>query len=129
MATSPRSADRLHDLRVLIVEDETLVALLMEDILSEFHCHVVGTVSRVSQALDLLKTEPVDVAILDVNVAGQEVYPVAAVLNEKGTPFIFATGYGEGGIATPWADRPVLQKPFQNADLVQAVLTALDGKS
>lgn len=125
MASVPRAHDRLRDLRVLIVEDETLVALLMEDILSDHHCKVVGTVSRVSQALDLLKTMPVDVAILDVNVAGQEVYPVAAVLEKSGTPFVFATGYSEGGIAEPWAGRPLLHKPFQNDDLVKAVLSAL----
>lgn len=119
------SRDRLRDLRVLIVEDETLVALLMEDILSDLDCKVVGTVSRVSQALDLLKTMTVDVAILDVNVAGQEVYPVAAALHETGTPFVFATGYGEGGIAEPWADRPLLHKPFQNDDLVKAVMSAV----
>lgn len=123
--TVPRAHERLRDLRVLIVEDETLVALLMEDILSDLDCKVVGTVSRVSQALDLLKTMPVDMAILDVNVAGQEVYPVAAVLDESGTPFIFATGYGEGGIAEPWSGRPMLHKPFQNDDLVKAVMSAI----
>ncbi|HEY8352751.1 MAG TPA: response regulator [Sphingomonadales bacterium] len=126
MESLPQPRERLRDLRVLIVEDETLVALLMEDILSDLDCKVVGTVARVSQALELLKNMEVDVAILDVNVGGQEVYPVASALSEAGTPFIFATGYGEAGIAEPWSNRPLLHKPFHNEDLVNAVISVLN---
>ena len=116
---------RLQGLRVAIVEDETMVAILIEDMLEELGCEVLWTAHRVGKALDLVtRTEP-DAAVLDVNIAGDEVYPVARALAERNIPFVFATGYGSRGLAESWHNRPIIQKPFQVEHLSRSLLTAL----
>ena len=116
---------RLQGLRVAIVEDETMVAILLEDMLEELGCEVLWTAHRVGKALDLVtRTEP-DAAVLDVNIAGDEVYPVAAALAERRVPFIFTTGYGTRGLSEQWRDRPIVQKPFQVEHLTDGLLIAL----
>lgn len=103
--------------RVLLVEDEFLVALLVEDALTEAGCVVLGPFSRVRQALDALHGLEVDAAVLDVNVAGEMVFPVAEALEARGVPFLFVTGYGQSVL--PW-DRPhweACAKPFEVDDL------------
>jgi CheY-like chemotaxis protein len=94
----PARARKLKGLRVLVAEDEALVAFQLEDMLAELGCAVIGPASRVGQALDLLGRERVDAAVLDVNVAGELVYPVADALTAQGLPYIFATGYGAAGL-------------------------------
>jgi CheY-like chemotaxis protein len=113
--------------RVLIVEDETLVAMLLEDMLTDEGYEIAGTASSVPQALKLASgEEPFDLAILDVNVAGQPVFAVADVLAERGKPFAFATGYGEGGLPDAWRGRPTLQKPFSQADVARVLKSAMN---
>jgi CheY-like chemotaxis protein len=104
-------------LRVLLVEDENLVALLLEDMLAELGHTVVGPVARLDKALEMAQREPFDVAILDVNISGGEVYPIAEALAARGIPFVFSTGYGKKSLPAPYSDRPALQKPFQRHDL------------
>jgi two-component SAPR family response regulator len=116
---------RLKGLRVVVVEDETLVAILLEDMLTELGCEVVGTAHRVSKALDLVQRSTLDAAVLDVNIAGDEVYPVAQALAERNIPFVFATGYGVRGLRDAWRDRPIVQKPFHVEHLSQSLLAAL----
>ena len=117
----------------LIVEDEGLVAMLIEDAINELGLNAVGPVSRVAAALQLLKDFTPEGAILDVNLAGETVYPVAAVLAERNIPFVFITGYGKPGISSRFTDRPVLQKPFMTAQIqtlvrnLQAQKSALPG--
>ena len=94
----------VQGLRVLLVEDENLVALLMEDMLAELG-HAVA------------RHEPIDAAILDVNINGEEAYPIAEVLAARGIPFFFSTGYGRGSLPAAYRDRPFLQKPFRQQDL------------
>jgi CheY-like chemotaxis protein len=115
--------------RVLIVEDEMLVAMLLEDMLSDEGYEVAGAASNIPQALKLATDENTefDVAILDVNVAGQPVFAVADALEQRGKPFAFATGYGEGGLPDAWRGRPTLQKPFSQADVARVLKTALNG--
>lgn len=91
MTESARSL-QLKGLRVLVVEDEALVALQLEDMLADLGCAIIGPASRVCQALDLLGGQRVDAAVLDLNVAGELVYPVADALASRGLPYIFATG-------------------------------------
>jgi CheY-like chemotaxis protein len=99
--------------KVLIVEDEALVSMLLEAMLEDAGCDVVGPAPRVSTGIALVNGgEPMDAAILDVNVAGEVVFPVAEALAARGVPFAFASGYGEGGVPDAWRDRPILQKPF-----------------
>jgi CheY-like chemotaxis protein len=116
---------KLTGLRVLVVEDEALVALQLEDMLHELGCAIVGPASRVGQALDLLGGQEVDAAVLDLNVAGELVYPVADALASRGLPYIFATGYGAAGLTEPYRSHPVLQKPFLQNQLREAMLDSI----
>ena len=105
--------------RVLIVEDEIVVALFMEDVLAEFGYHVAGVVSRLDEAM---AHEPdFDMAVLDVHLNGKNVFDFADKLAAQATPFVFATGYGERGIPERHKGRPVLQKPFSPDDLKRAL--------
>jgi|tagenome__1003787_1003787.scaffolds.fasta_scaffold19899409_2 CheY-like chemotaxis protein len=115
----------MNGLRVLVVEDEAAISLLLEDMLLDLGCDVVGPAARLGTALELAQGEALDVAILDVNVAGEPIYPVAAALVERKVPFIFSTGYGSAGIKDLYRDRPVMQKPFAQRDLRQNLLQAL----
>jgi CheY-like chemotaxis protein len=108
-------------LRILIVEDEMLVAMNIEDMLLELGHEVAGIASRLSPALALAGEAELDGAVLDVNLAGERSFPVADLLAERGIPFLFATGYGLQGIDERYRNRPVLQKPFRAADLGRAL--------
>lgn len=107
--------------RILIVEDEMLVAMNIEDMLLELGHEMAGLASRLEPALALAREGAFDLAMLDVNLAGQQSFPVADVLAERGIPFLFATGYGVKGIAERYRERPVLQKPFRAADISDAL--------
>jgi CheY-like chemotaxis protein len=121
---SAMSDEALNGLRVLVVEDEAAISLLLEDMLLDFGCEVIGPAARLSAALDAVAREKIDLAILDVNVAGEPIYPVAEALAQRSVPFVFSTGYGSAGIKDSYRDRPVLQKPFAQHDLKQKLLTA-----
>jgi CheY-like chemotaxis protein len=107
--------------RILLVEDEMLVAMLLEDMLTEAGHAIVGPMARIDQAVEAARSKAIDLAILDVNVGGEEVYPVAEALAAREIPFAFATGYGAHGLRDPWQDRPTLQKPFHRNDLFRMV--------
>ena len=107
--------------RVLIVEDEMLVAMNIEDMLLDLGHEVAGLASRLEPALALAREGAFDIAMLDVNLAGQPSFPVADVLAARGIPFLFATGYGIMGIIKQYRGRPVLQKPFRAADIRDAL--------
>ena len=115
----------LQGFGVLIVEDEALVAMLLEDLLHELGCHVVEIASRVETALTSILVRIFDVAILDVNLKGETSYPVADVLELRKVPFLFATGYGTEAIPEKYRQRVVLQKPFKKQELEEALLRAL----
>jgi CheY-like chemotaxis protein len=119
----------LVGLRVLAVEDEFPVLLLLEEMLLELGCEIAGSASRVGEALDILAREVPGAAVLDVNVAGVEVYPVAQALAALGVPVVFSTGYGEHGVREAWQKHPILQKPYRVEDLGRALLTAIAGNA
>src|SRR5262249_23758110 len=102
--------------RVLVVEDEMLIGMLLEDMLGDLGVKVVGVIPRVNDALAAAQREAFDFAILDVHLNGQAVFPVADLLIERGIPFVFATGYGERGLPEKYRERPILQKPFAKED-------------
>ena len=105
-----------------------MIAMLVEDMLLELGCSVVGPVHALAEALELARSEPgLDAALLDVNLAGQPVFPVADALREKGVPAIFSTGYGDAGLRDIDRGSPVLQKPFRSGDLARALGEALGG--
>jgi CheY-like chemotaxis protein len=107
--------------RVLIVEDEAMVAMLLEDIVEEIGCTVVGPEARVVHALARLEAEEVDAALLDINLAGERSYPIADALAVRGVPYVFVSGYGSAGLPADYSDRPVIQKPFTRSQLEQAL--------
>src|SRR6185312_6958199 len=105
--------------RVLIVEDEIIVALFMEDIMADFGYEVAGVVSHLDEAMN--RGADYDIAVLDVHINGRPVFDFADTLAAQGVPFVFATGYGERGIPERHRGRPVLQTPFQPDDLKRAL--------
>ena len=111
--------------RVLVVEDEALVAMLLETILEDMGCMAVGPAATVDEGLRMAADEAVDAALLDVNVAGRQVFPVAQALKDRGVPFVFSTGYGEGGLPDEWRGQPTLQKPFTEAAVRDALMKAM----
>lgn len=125
---SSRGPQLLEDLRVLIVEDEFLVAALLEDTLCAFGCHVLGPASTVEEGLEFIRTERIQAAVLDVNIDGEPVFPVADALAAKGVPFIFATGYGRAGVAARHGERNILEKPYEARSLRRALESAVRGR-
>ncbi|GJD89515.1 MULTISPECIES: response regulator [Methylobacterium] len=123
--TAEPNEDILQGARVLVVEDEAAISMLLEDMLLDFGCDVVGPAARLATALEMAEGESFDVAILDVNVAGEPIYPVAETIAKRALPLIFSTGYGGAGIREPFRDRPVVQKPFSQADLKRTLISAI----
>jgi len=103
--------------RILVVEDEMLIGMLLEDMLVDLGHEVAAVVPRLKDALTAVQSERFDLAILDVHLHGESAFPVADALIAKGLPFVFATGYGERGLPETYRSRPVLQKPFARDDL------------
>jgi CheY-like chemotaxis protein len=110
---------KLAGLRVLVVEDEMMVSMLIEDMLTDLGCVVVGPAARLDEAIDLAMASDLDCAVLDVNLGGQPIFPLADLLRERGKPFAFATGYGDAGVRDVDRGTPVLQKPFREGDLAR----------
>ncbi|WP_375408108.1 response regulator [uncultured Methylobacterium sp.] len=117
--------DLLNGARVLVVEDEAAISMLLEDMLLDFGCIVVGPAARLATALEMAEAEAFDVAILDVNVAGEPIYPVAEAIVRRAMPLVFSTGYGGAGIREPFRECPVVQKPFSQADLKRTLIAAM----
>ena len=107
--------------RILIVEDEALVSILIEDALTDLGIEVAGVAGTLEEALAHAEEGNFDCAILDVHIRGKEVFPVAEALAARGVPFLFATGYGESGVPEKFRERPVLQKPFMARELERAL--------
>ena len=111
--------------RILVVEDELMIRMLLEDMLGELGYTVAAEAGHIDEALEAARSGDFDVAILDVNLDGEPVSPVADALAARGTPFVFATGYGERGLPEPYRDRPMLKKPFQMDGLKEMLQNAL----
>ena len=113
--------------RILVVEDEYLIRMLLEDMLADLGYTVSGAVGTIGEASTLAESGDFDLAILDVNLDGKTIYPVADILAKRGLPFVFVTGYGERSLIEPYRDRPALQKPFQVEQLKNAIAGLLAG--
>ena len=111
----------LKGVRVLVVEDEYLVAVLIEEILQSAGCIVMGPIPRLREALDAVDHDDYDAAVLDVNLAGERINPVADALSERNVPFLFVTGYGTSALPNEYAERPHVCKPFRMAELISAL--------
>jgi CheY-like chemotaxis protein len=117
----------LGSTRVFIVEDEALILFTLQDMLEELGCRVVASALRIDDALAKVGSAAFDVAILDVNVGGERIDPVADFLARRGVPFLFATGYGSRSLPEGHRDRVVLAKPFRTHDVRAALDAALPG--
>ncbi len=118
--------ERLRGKRVLVAEDEAILAMLVEDMLLDMDAEIVGPAASLGQALALAEAGGFDLALLDVNLNGQPSHPVADLLHAKGVPFVYATGYAQAGDPA----RPnalLVQKPYRRDDLAEALLRALTG--
>ncbi len=110
-----------HALRVLVVEDEMMIAMLMEDMLQDLGYETVGPARRLESGMKIAGSEQIDLAILDINLGGAQSFPIAALLVARGIPVIFATGYGVSGLSNEYMDFPVIAKPFSVVALRQAI--------
>jgi DNA-binding response OmpR family regulator len=113
--------------RILVVEDEALVAMLVEDALIDAGFAVIGPARTVSQALEMLKADPPDAAVLDLNLGGENSVSVADALAARAIPFLVATGYGAAGLPAHLKHIPVLPKPYDPADLTVALERLCNG--
>ena len=118
----------LAGLRVLVVEDEMLVSLLIEDMLADARCIVVGPFDRVSEALMAARTENIDLAVLDVNIEGVKVYLVAEMLAARHIPFLFLSGYGQQAVPSDRPDWRVCSKPFRPEELAGMLARQVQGE-
>src|SRR5713101_3445899 len=128
MTSAPEPQVAIRAKRVLVVEDELMIRMLLEDMLAELGYTITATAARLDEALEAARNADFDIAILDVNLNGQPISPVADALVARGMPFVFATGYGERGLPDSHRDRPTLKKPFQLDGLKRLLQSALDGK-
>jgi DNA-binding response OmpR family regulator len=113
--------------RVLIVEDEVLLALHLEDLLTALGHEVVGQATRIDMAMELARESDIDFALLDINVAGTKSFPVADILLQRGIPFAFTTGYGAEGLMDGYRDFPTLRKPYAQEDLERTIAQVFRG--
>jgi CheY-like chemotaxis protein len=110
--------------RVLVVEDELMIRMLLEGMLTDLGHSVAAEAGNIDEAMRLAKETEFDVAVLDVNLNGQPITPVVEILIGRGLPFVFASGYGQRGVPEPYRASPTLQKPFQAEALDQAIAAA-----
>jgi len=121
------TATRSRGGSVFLVEDEVMIRMMVADMLEELGYHVAAEAGEIGEAIKLAQSADFDLAILDVNVNGKMISPVADLIKARQRPFIFATGYGSSGLPEEYRDRPSLQKPFQIETLAQAIASALTG--
>ena len=124
-----QSAPDLAGRRVLLVEDESLIVMLIEDALADLGCEVAGVASRFDDAVIKARGLAFDIAILDVNLNGLHTFPIAEIIQARGIPFVFATGYGATSVPDALNAVPILQKPFATPDLQQALRASLGVRS
>ena len=115
--------------RILVVEDEMTIVVLIEDALLELGAEVVGPTAHLDVALRLAREDRIDAAVLDVNIRGGSSYPVADILTKRGIPFVFCSGYGDWALEVRHRERPRLMKPFTSGELAVRVLELLPAPS
>ena len=103
--------------RVLVVEDEMLILIMIEDMLADLGCKSVTSATTIDKALALIKAKVFDVALLDVNLDGNDSHPVGEALSARGVPFVYSTGNTGQNVRDGYSDRPVLRKPYKYEEL------------
>jgi CheY-like chemotaxis protein len=110
---------------VFLVEDEVMIRMMVADMLEELGYTIAAEAGEINEAIRLAQSTEFDLAILDVNVNGKVISPVAELIRARNRPFIFATGYGSSGLPEEYRDRPALQKPFQLETLARLIDSTL----
>ena len=110
---------------VFLVEDEVMIRMMVADMLEELGYTIAAEAGDITEAMRLAQATEFDIAILDVNVNGKVITPVAELITARNRPFIFATGYGSSGLPPEYRDRPALQKPFQLETLAQVIASTM----
>jgi CheY-like chemotaxis protein len=123
--TSTMTASTPRGGSVFLVEDEVMIRMMVADMLEELGYSIAAEAGEINDAIRLAKSTEFDIAILDVNVNGKVISPVASVIEARNRPFIFATGYGAQGLPEEYRDRPALQKPFQMETLAKMISITL----
>ena len=129
MKSETRANGRLEGRRILVVEDSPLIATVLEDMLKDLGCSVVGPTGNMAFAVDLARAEELDGAIIDLNIRGGKVYPVAEVLRDRGVPFLLASGYADWTLREDFKDRPRLTKPYTATTVEQKLVELLGGEA
>lgn len=117
----------LENLRILLIEDEVVIAMTAEDMLEEMGCHVAAQASSFNDAMAQAIAGDFDLALLDINLNGTMSLPIAHKLREAGKPFVFTTGYGNVGIEDEFGDVTVVTKPYTIRSLSSAIKAAAGG--
>jgi len=121
-----RSSPSLQGKRILVVEDEALLSMMLEDLLTDLGCDIVGPAARLKKANELASSAPCDGALLDLNLGGEVTYGVARILDDRGIPFAFVTGYDPSWISEPYRARPMIPKPIRPETLKEVLDAMLD---
>lgn len=111
--------------RILIVEDEMLVAVLVEDTLADYGGDIIGVAATLREARRFATSEDFDAAVMDVNLAGESVHPVAEILENRGIPFIFVSGYGQSAVPKSKPNWRICAKPFRGNELAEFLSTQI----
>ncbi|HJP98778.1 MAG TPA: response regulator [Rhodanobacteraceae bacterium] len=119
--------DSLEGCRVLIVEDDAMISMMLQDLLEDMGCQVVGVASRLEEARHKSEAEDFDVALLDVNLRGERTFPVAEAMQQHHRPFVLTTGYATTILPDSLRDATLLQKPYRRQDLECALWDAMHG--
>jgi two-component SAPR family response regulator len=115
--------------RVLVVEDQMLLALALTSLLEDIGCEAVGPVAQVVTALPIVMKEPLDAALLDIRLADESVEPIVAILIRRGIPFAFVTGHARDQIPIALRDRPYVGKPFTDSEIKTVMRELLKGRT
>ncbi|MGO9007111.1 MAG: response regulator [Beijerinckiaceae bacterium] len=116
----------LHGRRILVVEDDALLALGYDEVLKDAGAEVVGPVATVDEAGKLVVANGIAVALLDIRLGDEEVWPVAHLLAGRGVPFVFCTGHFDSStLPAEWSERPVLTKPARPKQIIAALAKVL----
>lgn len=116
-------------LRVVVIEDEPMITMLIQDMLEELGCTVAGTANSLEDALAICQTTIFDVGILDINLDGKTSLPIVALMTQQGKPFVLSTGYGDCGVVGTFPRVPLMQKPFSIGVLAQSLCQAITKSS
>jgi CheY-like chemotaxis protein len=122
------SKERLSGLRILIVEDDLIIGLLVEEALVKCGCTVAGPVDNLPDALLIAEAQPVDAAVLDINIIDGQVFPVAEILERRNVPFLFVSGYGQAAIPADHPHWRACTKPFRADDLIAMLAEQVQNK-